>query len=278
MRKGHIDLYQGHKYINEIKIYHIMDKFIKNNRGLLKNIEDIGEFQQIMLDYFVKLYRLNESNMRLMRNMIWWHSKRVGEHAVTIINHMNSNGYNITDNDEYKIFTAILLHDIGKFITVNDKSYDNDDHAIVSYIMAKYLLDKDQYLSKQDRNDILEMILMHSNKTEHRQQISLLSKIIRDADLFDERCGDSLETLLMLKINCPGKSLNTLEYDESDKIVKKVTRKKYYKKIHEKINIEINESLFKSEQQRAIDKYYDYKWGRNFKTELEDLLKMNIDL
>ena len=53
MRKGHIDLYQGHKYINEIKIYHIMDKFIKNNRGL-KNIEDIGEFQQIMLDYFVK--------------------------------------------------------------------------------------------------------------------------------------------------------------------------------------------------------------------------------
>ena len=216
--------------------------------------------------------------MRLMRNMIWWHSKRVGEHAVTIINHMNSNGYNITDNDEYKIFTAILLHDIGKFITVNDKSYDNDDHAIVSYIMAKYLLDTDQYLSKQDRNDILEMILMHSNKTEHRQQISLLSKIIRDADLFDERCGDSLETLLMLKINCPGKSLNTLEYDESDKIVKKVTRKKYYKKIHEKINIEINESLFKSEQQRAIDKYYDYKWGRNFKTELEDLLKMNIDL
>ena len=103
---------------------------------------------------------------------------------------------------------------------------------------------------------------MHSNKNKKRNKITLMTKVLRDADLFDEKCGDSLTLLLYAKIKCPKWSLNSLEYDKSDEYIVEITKEKYYDDIKSKINIDEDFPVFKSEQQRAIDKYRDRKSGK----------------
>ena len=150
--------------------------------------------------------------------------------------------------------------------------------------MVRYLIDKYPEIDiKFSKNDVLEMIYSHSKKTKHRNKISLYSKIVRDADLFDECCGDSLYDLLRDVTMCENNNLNSYDYTESDEIIKKLKTNKYTEYVIERINVEDNIKLYKKELKRAEKQYNEYFNRAELKVTFDDIraamrLKVNIEI
>ena len=137
----------------------------------------------------------------------------------------------------------------------------------------KYILDKKLIRTSIDYSYdiILEMIYSHSNKTKYRDQISIYDKILRDADLFDELCGDSLFELLRNKVRCINNNLNEFDYSESEDIIKCMKSSKTKEYVYKRINIESNKELYEYELNRAFDMYYEYFYTPKLNASLNDI-------
>lgn len=256
------------KYLFIVKKF--MDNFIEYSIDELYPDIPVDDFLIIMKEFSDIYYNTYERKGNKITHKILNHSFRVLEHFKTILIDLKNNGHMFNLNEINAMYIAISLHDIGKFITEND-NVKNKDHAIISYLMVKYLLNKTKDIDLYYKNIILEMVGMHSNKKQNIDDVSIYTKIIRDADLFDERCGDSLFELLRNKATCVDNNLNEYEYDESEYILecaKSIKTKKY---VYERINIQSNKDLFSRELERAESQYYEYFYRPRVKTFMEDL-------
>ena len=254
--KNHIEFYNKDKKL-EKKIYGLMSEFMKETKHELYSDMKILDFIYILSDFMINYFDLSEKKIGKIVNKVIAHPSRVLQHVYTILRYLETEGYEFNESVKYDMLIATMLHDIGKFVTEHTEIKDRN-HNIVSYLMAKYLLDRDKTLNENDKNIILQMILMHSHKKENQEVINLYDKILRDADLFDEQCGDSLYDFLKSKIQNHNMNMNTFYLIEVEPVIDFLKSKKNIKYINERINIEENRHLFKFEFNRAMIKFSNY--------------------
>ena len=136
-----------------------------------------------------------------------YHAKRVYENINTITNHLQNSGIILTVDEYEDLYIASLFHDVGKLYK------DSKRHPEFSAIIFDNISDlifRDLSISRKSR--ITQMIYNHGNKLDKDPSLLYTTKILRDADLFDEKCGDSL---LALALN------NVVSDREIDKIKNK---------------------------------------------------------
>ena len=205
--------------------------------------------------------RFCDYSKKELTKVIIAHTNRVIKNAFDILDYESKYHEIFLSKEEIEIlYIALCFHDIGKV-------HNKENHAIYSTIITEYLLDK-EYIKlvynksyKHVKNCILEAISMHGNKKENKDEISYITKILRDADTLDENCGDSLVDLALLYSKGKGKTnpkkcnLNKADYSESDMIMTIRTDKKYMNKIIEKLNNPISILFYKDQIKYAKEKY-----------------------
>lgn len=254
--KKHIKLYKRNTDLENV-VCKFMNNFMNEYSEDLNIKMNIIEFLYLLHEFTTDFYELKKKKSNKLKNLVINHSCRVLKHLLSIIKNLEQTGEKFSVKIRYDMLVGAMMHDIGKFITENT-GIDNDEHSVVSYLMMKYLLDRCDIISQGHKTIILEMILMHSNKTKDRDNISIYDKILRDADLFDEKCGDSLLELLKYKSKCVNTNLNTIYYDESYEIIDELSSYKNIKYINKRINIEQNKKLFENEFKRAIIDFNEF--------------------
>lgn len=258
--------------VYEYKVKKFMDEFVFENKLALYRYNGVDELLYLIKDFGDDFYDVKKKKQNKLTQQVISHSFRVVNNMMIILKDLINKGDYFDETELYSMYIAALFHDIGKIMTKNDK-LDNDDHAYISYLMMKYILDEDLIRTSMDfsYDIILEMIYAHSNKTKYRDQISIYDKILRDADLFDELCGDSLFELLSSKVRCINNNLNEFDFSESDDIIKCMKSFKTKEYVHRRINIESNKELYDYELKRAIDKYYEHFYRPKINISVNDL-------
>lgn len=258
--------------VYEYKVKKFMDEFAFENKLALYRCNGIDELLYLIKDFGDDFYDIKKKKQNKLTQQVISHSFRVVNNMMIILKDLINKGDYFDETKLYSMYIAALFHDIGKIMTKNDK-LDNDDHAYISYLMMKYILDEDLIRTSMDfsYDIILEMIYAHSNKTKYRDQISIYDKILRDADLFDELCGDSLFELLRNKVRCINNNLNEFDYSESKDIIKSMKSSKTKEYVYRRINIESNKELYEYELKRAFDMYYEYFYRPKLNVSLNDI-------
>lgn len=240
------------KKFSEIEInYSDQINYIYNNieNNVMSNLYK-GMKIENFLEKIIINFNTNKDNL-VLKNTIINHGVRVYRNAIIIMNNLcKTKKMVFSDNDKKVIFIGCLLHDIGKL-------YSKENHHLYSTIIIDYILKKDNNMSKDMLNSILEIVFFHSSKNKRRDKISPLAKILRDADLFDENCGQSLLVLLVSNIKNKHNNLNFIDYTKSTRLLKEKMNPSYKAKIEEKINIESNKKLYNDLLWDAMSKYYE---------------------
>ena len=209
-----------------------------------------------------------------LRSKIRDHGKRVSKNVDEIIIYLSEiKLIKLSNIEKQNLKIASLLHDIGKI-------YKDDNHEIYSAIISKYLMNmdykmrKDSIFNEARINEIINIILNHSHKKKKRNEINICSKILRDADLFDENCGHSLVSLLASVIKNNSKkvdkkgnkiyNLNHLIYDESDRYLNEVQTYHHLCDIYDRINIYENIFLFNKMLKEAISIYDEMTFNHKY--------------
>lgn len=266
----------------EHKVDKFMERFINRNKYELEYIKSADKLLYLLKDFGDEYYDVSKKKENKLTHQIISHSFRVVQNLRLILLHLRDKGYMFNHNELGNMFIAANLHDIGKIITENDKSIKHD-HNIIGYLMLKYLFKNDSLLTNYDKQIILEMVKMHSNKRHDKNKITIYTKILRDADLFDERCGDSLFNLLRDTTICESKNLNSYNYSESEEILSYAKSEIGKKFVFKRINVNENIELFEKELLKAEKKYIEYFHEPDLKTTLNDLRscfgwEINIEL
>lgn len=211
-----------------------------------------------------------------------YHAKRVYENINTITNHLQNNGIILTVDEYEDLYIASLFHDIGKLYK------DSKRHPEFSAIIFDNISDlifRDLSISRKSR--IIQMIYNHGNKLDKDPSLLYTTKILRDADLFDEKCGDSLLALALNNVvsdreidkiknkdihelsGVLTKNLNKCIFKFSDLVIEDANSKSFIESNLNKINIELNKDLYIKLLKDATDKYKDitnYDDRHNIKT------------
>lgn len=258
--------------VYEYKVKKFMDEFVFENKFALYRYNGVDELLYLIKEFGDDFYDIKKKKQNKLTHQVISHSSRVVNNMMIILKDLINKGDYFDETELYSMYIAALFHDIGKIMTKNDK-IDNDDHAYISYLMMKYILDENLIRTTMDYSYdiILEMIYAHSNKTKYRDQISIYDKILRDADLFDELCGDSLFELLRNKARCVNNNLNEFDLSESEDIIKCMKSFKTKDYVYSRINIESNKELYEYELKRAIDKYYEYFYRPKINISVNDI-------
>ena len=196
------------------------------------------------------------------------HAIRVRDNARKIIKYHEDKGYRkYTIKEKIIVDIAALYHDIGKI-------FKKKHHNYWSVVIFNYLVEnieiRDTRLTKDMIKEINECILYHCKKTKYRDKISILTKILRDADRMDEMCGESLLHLAASYINnCDpdGESksisdlnLNFMNYTKSDLIINNRNLQMTKDMMKKEINMEINYELY-LELLNEVTEVYDRMTG-----------------
>ena len=274
-KETHINFYYRYKniYKNDINFDKTENDIIKiMNKNILKSIKTNMSIIEIINIIFDNFYYGNIKKKKIMKKIkykIMSHTNRVIRHLNIILNFSEYKGRDkYSEYEKYLMFLACILHDIGKIYN------DDDYHAIYSYIIAKYLLDLNKHIDIKAKNIILEIILMHGNKKQYKDEISEYTALVRDADLFDENCGFSLTEILNLMIvGCKNAeeydyydkkylkklNLNKKNYEISDDLKEYKTCDKYIRNVKLRINIAWNKELYDIERNKAVNEYENMK-------------------
>ena len=268
------DLDEYWKDIRAIKIN--LNKYILSE--LYKNMSIIR-----MIEILIKIFdsKFCKDDKETLRRKIIRHSNRVYKNMKIIVSfyEITTHDY-LSEEDKFVLTIACMLHDIGKV-------YSDDNHNLFSTVIVEYLLSMDDRFDRDLINKILEVIYFHSNKTKRKNKISLLAKILRDADLFDENCGFSLDILLISKIVNEKSNLNKLKIKEAKMMLYEKTNDGQKEDIKRKINVpggyELYEQLLRQSKENFylfIDELEEYDDENDYyEQELEfiDYLRINID-
>lgn len=257
--------------IQQEKVNKFMKGFVKNYRKVIICPSSLEEILYAIKEYGVDYYDIEFQDANKITHKIIKHSSRVLDNFKIIINHLTKKGYYFSKKEMNSMYVAIALHDIGKIITEHD-GLINDDHASISYLMVNYLYKNGfKTIIDFDHDSVLEMIYYHSKKTKHQDKISLCCKVVRDADLFDECCGESLFVLLRDLAKCNNINLNSYTNVRPEELLEHVQTKKFKNDIIERINIEDNIKLFKRELKKAEKQYCEYFYRPKFNSSIEDI-------
>ena len=238
--------YDEDKNHNKKDVKRIINELDENViKNLYDNMKIMMILEKIILN-FSSGYDTDE-----LKNKIMCHGVRVYNNAKIIVSNLeNKKIMYLSNNDKRILYLACICHDIGKI-------YSKNNHHFYSVIILEYILNKLNIIKKEDIKYILEPIYFHSSKTKHKSKISQLAKILRDADLFDENCGQSLLILLVSNIKNKHNNLNFIDYKKSTRLLKEKMNPSYKAKIEEKINIESNKKLYNDLLWDAMSKYYE---------------------
>lgn len=257
--------------IQQEKVNKFMKGFVENYRRVILYPSSLEEILYAIKEYGVDYYNIEFQNANKLTHKIIKHSSRVLDNFKIIMNNLSKKGYYFTKNEINSMYIAIVLHDIGKIITDNDNIV-SDDHASISYLMVDYLY-KNGFKTIIDFNYdiVLEIVYYHSKKTKHQDKISLCCKVVRDADLFDECCGESLFILLRDLAKCNNNNLNSYSNVRPEEFLEHIQTKQFKKNIIKRINIDDNIKLFKRELKAAEKQYNEYFYTPKFNSSIEDI-------
>ena len=191
-----------------------------------------------------------DDNKEVLKRKIINHSNRVYRNMKLIVTNLELNEkIFLSKRDKFVLSVSCLLHDIGKV-------YKDTNHHIYSTIIAEYLLRLDKRFDEDLINGILEVIYNHSKKTKKKDKISILSKIMRDADLFDEECGDSLFYLLIGVSEFKKCNLNKIKLKQAKLLLYSKRDQKHKDEIKSKINTPGGYELYEKLLFEASEKFY----------------------
>lgn len=222
-----------------------LNVYVKNK---LYNKMTMIELLETIINNVNSLYC--ENNKEVLKRKIINHSNRVYRNMKLIVTNLELNEkIFLSKRDKFVLSVSCLLHDIGKI-------YKDKDHNIYSTIIVDYLLRLDKRFDEDLINDILDVIYNHSKKTKKKDKISILSKIMRDADLFDEECGDSLFYLLIGTSEFKKSNLNKIKIKEAKLLLYSKRDQKHKDEIKSKINTPGGYELYEKLLSEAAEKFY----------------------
>lgn len=222
-----------------------LNVYVKNK---LYNKMTMIELLETIINNVNSLYC--EDNKEVLKRKIINHSNRVYRNMKLIVTNLELNEkIFLSKRDKFVLSVSCLLHDIGKI-------YKDKDHNIYSTIIVDYLLRLDKRFDEDLINDILDVIYNHSKKTKKKSKISILSKIMRDADLFDEECGDSLFYLLIGTSEFKKSNLNKIKIKQAKLLLYSKRDQKHKDEIKSKINTPGGYELYEKLLSEAAEKFY----------------------
>lgn len=228
-----------------VTIIRILTKYIKNK---LSYKTTIIELLETIINNFESEFC--DDNKEVLKRKIINHSNRVYRNMKLLVTNLELNEkIFLSKRDKFVLSVSCLLHDIGKV-------YKDNNHHIYSTIIVEYLLRLDKRFDEDLINDILDVIYNHSKKTKKKDKISILSKIMRDADLFDEECGDSLFYLLIGTSEFKKSNLNKIKIKESKLLLYSKRDQKHKDEIKSKINTPGGYELYEKLLSEAAEKFY----------------------
>ena len=270
------------KYIDDLCEYIIDVKRIKNLLEIYI-IPKINKETKIieLLNIFINKFKSEkcDDDSETLRRKIISHSNRVYKNMKIIVSNLEVNHHIYLSHEEMFILSiSCMLHDIGK-------TYSDKNHNFYSTVITEYLLTMDERFDSELINKILEVIYFHGKKNKNKDRISLLAKILRDADLFDEECGDSLFYLLISKIKNKKDTLNKLDIVKAKQLLKIKICNEHIEEIESKINTPGGKELYRRLLNETIENFYmfiDYIEGYEevedyYNLKYIDCLKINID-
>lgn len=273
------------KNMYEKRVNKFIDKFISQNKNDLHNTFDVDDLLYLIKEFGDDYYDVSEKKQNKLTHQIIKHSFRVLNNLRTILLFLKDKGYKFNIDELNNMTIGAVLHDVGKVMCESDKKLKDAPHNLIGYLMIKRLFKYDNKLSNYDKCVILEMIKMHSDKRKDRDKITIYTKLLRDADLFDEICGDSLYDLLRDLTICVNINLNTYEYDGIPELIKESKSDSTIQKIVKRINVKENRKLFYRELKKAEAKYNEYFFRPKCNTTLNDIydeddvkLSINIEI
>lgn len=191
-----------------------------------------------------------EDTKEVLKRKIINHSNRVYRNMKLIVTNLELNEkIFLSKRDKFVLSVSCLLHDIGKV-------YKDEEHNFHSTVIVDYLLRLDKRFDEDLINDILDVIYNHSKKTKKKSKIYILSKIMRDADLFDEECGDSLFYLLIGTSEFKKCNLNKIKIKEAKLLLYSKRDQKHKDEIKSKINTPGGYELYEKLLSEAAEKFY----------------------
>lgn len=273
------------KDMYEKRVNKFIDKFISQNKNDLHNTFDVDDLLYLIKEFGDDYYDVSEKKQNKLTHQIIKHSFRVLNNLRTILLFLKDKGYKFNIDELNNMTIGAVLHDVGKVMCESDKKLKDAPHNLIGYLMIKRLFKYDNKLSNYDKCVILEMIKMHSDKRKDRDKITIYTKLLRDADLFDEICGDSLYDLLRDLTICVNINLNTYEYDGIPELIKESKSDSTIQKIVKRINVKENRKLLYRELKKAEAKYNEYFFRPKCNTTLNDIydeddvkLSINIEI
>lgn len=235
-----------YKYDDNIE--YIRHKLYRKIKSKLYMKMSIVKLIETIIDNFESEFC--EDNKEVLKRKIINHSNRVYRNMKLIVANLELNEkIFLSKRDKFVLSVSCLLHDIGKV-------YKDKDHNIYSTIIVDYLLRLDNRFDEDLINDILDVIYNHSKKTKKKGKISILSKIMRDADLFDEECGDSLFYLLIGTSEFKKCNLNKIKIKEAKLLLYSKRDQKHKDEIKSKINTPGGYELYEKLLSEAAEKFY----------------------
>lgn len=223
----------------------LMNLYIKDK---ISHKTTMTELLEIIIDNFESEFC--KDSKEVLRRKIINHSNRVYENMKLIIANLELNEkIFLSKRDKFVLSVSCLLHDIGKV-------YKDERHNLYSRLIVDYLLRLDKRFDEDLINDILDVIYNHSKKTKKKDKISILSKIMRDADLFDEECGDSLFYLLIGISEFKKSNLNKIKIKEAKLLLYSKRDQKHKDEIKSKINTPGGYELYEKLLSEAAEKFY----------------------
>ena len=191
-----------------------------------------------------------KDNKEDLKRKIINHSNRVYRNMKLIVTNLElKEKIFLSKRDKFILSVSCLLHDIGKV-------YNDSNHNYYSVIIVDYLLRLDKRFDEDLINDILDVIYNHSKKTKKKGKISILSKIMRDADLFDEECGDSLFYLLIGVGEFKKCNFNKIKLKEAKRLLYSKRDQRHKDEIKSKINTPGGYELYEKLLFEAVEKFY----------------------
>lgn len=263
------------KDMYEKRVNRFIDSFISHNRNELRQTSEVDDLLYLIKEFGDDYYDVSKKKQNKLTHQIIKHSFRVLDNLRTILLFLKDKGYKFNICELNNMTIGVILHDVGKVMCESDKKLKDAPHNLIGYLMIKRLFKYDNKLSDYDKCIILEMIKMHSDKRKDRDKITIYTKLLRDADLFDEICGDSLYDLLRDLTICVNKNLNTYEYDGIHELINEYKSDSTIQKIVKRINVKENRKLFYRELKKAEAKYNEYFFKPKCNTILDDICDEN---
>lgn len=223
----------------------LMNLYIKDK---ISHKTTMIELLKIIIDNFESEFC--KDSKEVLKRKIINHSNRVYRNMKLIVTNLELNEkIFLSKRDKFVLSVSCLLHDIGKV-------YKDERHNLYSRLIVDYLLRLDKRFDEDLINDILDVIYNHSKKTKKKSKISILSKIMRDADLFDEECGDSLFYLLIGTSEFKKCNLNKIKIKEAKLLLYSKRDQKHKDEIKSKINTPGGYELYEKLLSEAAEKFY----------------------